>query len=109
MADLRNTIVHILEHKQHLAEANETNFSEDRRDIFYRRVAETQNIIETESWRLKPPKLNKENCAFFLLDKSVTKIRRAFGILLHTNLPHGRPVDRNGKKISYLSIRSNLP
>ena len=89
--------------------SHKANFSEDRRDIFYRRVAETQNIIETENWRLKPPKLNKENCAFFLLDKSVTRIRRAFGILLHTFLPHGQPVDRNGKRISDLSISSNPP
>lgn len=89
--------------------SHEANFSEDRRDIFYRRVAETQNIIETEDWRLKPPKLNKESCAFFLMDKSVTRIRRAFGILLHTYLPSGRPVDRNGKRISDLSISSNLP
>ena len=89
--------------------SHEAKFSEDRRDIFYRRVAETQNIIETEGWRLKPPKLNKENCAFFLLDKSVTKIRRAFGILLHTHFPMGRPVDRNGRRISDLSISSNPP
>ena len=88
---------------------HEANFSEDRCNIFYRRVAETQNLIEILGWRLNPPKLNKENCAFFLMDKSVTRIRRAFGILLHTYLPHGEPVDRNGKRISDLSIRSNPP
>ena len=86
---------------------HEANFSEDRRDIFYRRIAETQNIIETESWRLKPPKLNKGNCAFFLLDKSVTRIRRAFGILLQTYLSEP-PIDRNGKRM-FLPVSSNPP
>ena len=88
---------------------HEANFSEDRRSIFYRKVAEIQDLIETEGWRLNPPKLNRDSCAFFLRDKSVTRIRRTFGILIHTYLPSGRPVDRNGERISDLSIGSNLP
>ena len=88
---------------------HEDNFSEDRRNLFYRRVAETQNLIEAESWCLKPPKLNKVVCSFFLRDKGVTRVRRVFGLLLQTCLPHARPIGRNGEKIRDLSIKSNPP
>lgn len=66
-------------------------------------------MIEAEGWRLNPPKLNKESCSFFLMDKGITRVRRVFGILLHTHLPHGRPKGRNGEKIPDLSIKSNPP
>ena len=88
---------------------HEENFSEDRRNIFYRTVVEAQNLIEAQGWRLKLPKLNKQNCAFFLRDRSVTGIRRPFGILLSAYLPHAQPVDRTGRRILDFSIRSNPP
>ena len=88
---------------------HEARFSEDRRNIFYKKVAEIQNLIEAQGWRLNPPKLNKGNCAFFLRDKGVTRIRRPFGILLDAYLPRAQPVDRTGKRISDFSIRSNPP
>ena len=114
MNDLRNTIVGgewtIDRIRNSLSEGvrrcHKANFSEDRRNIFYKKVAETQNLIETQGWRLNPPKLNKENCVF-LRDRSVTGIRRPFGILLGTYLPYARPVDRTGQRISDFSIRSN--
>ena len=87
-------------------EYHEVNYSEDRRNVFYKRVAEIQNLIETEGWRLTR-KPNKQNYAFHLLDQSVTGIRRPFGILLHSFLPRARPVDRNGRRISDFSISSN--
>ena len=87
---------------------HEANYSEDRRNVFYRTVAETQNLIETEGWRLTR-KPNRQNYAFHLLDQSVTGIRRPFGILLHSYLPHARPVDRNGNRISDFSVSSNPP
>lgn len=94
---------------EEIRDYHEVNFSEERCKVFYKRVAEIQNLIEAEGWRLNPPKLNKESCSFFLLDKGVTRVRRVFGILLHTHLPHGAPQDRNGEKIPNLSIKSNPP
>lgn len=84
-------------------------YPEKRRNIFYRRIAEIQNLIEAEDWRLKPPKFNKENCSFWLTDKGITRVKRVFGILLDTFLPHANLVDRNGEKIPDLSIKSNPP
>ena len=84
---------------------HEAKFSEDRRNIFYKKVAEIQNLIEMQHWRLNPPKLNKQSCTFFLRNRNV----RPFGILLHTRLPHAQQlVDRTGNRISDFSIRSNL-
>ena len=84
-------------------------YPEKRRNIFYRRIAEIQNLIEAEGWRLKPPKFNKENCSFWLTDKGITRVKRVFGVLLDTFLPHANLVDRNGEKIPDLSIKSNPP
>ncbi len=89
-------------------EYHKANYPEDRRNVFYKRVAETLNLIETEGWRLTP-KPNKQNCAFYLLDRSITRTRSPFGILLHSFLPQARPVDRNGERISDRSISSNPP
>ena len=63
----------LLFESEEVRQYHEDNFSEDRRNIFYGRVAETQNLIEAEGWRLKPPKLNKENCAFFLMEVILSK------------------------------------
>ena len=84
-------------------------YPEERCNIFYRRIAEIQNLIEAEGWRLKPPKFNKENCSFWLTDKGITRVKRVFGVLLDTFLPHANLVDRNGQKIPDLSIKSNPP
>lgn len=87
-------------------EYHKAYFPENRRNLFYRRVAETQNLIEAEGWRLKPPKLNKTVCSFFLIDRSVTGVRSVFGILLSPLLPYARPIGRNGENIR-VSIKSN--
>lgn len=92
-----------------IREYHEAKFPEDRLNIFYRTVAETQNLIEAQGWRLKPPEFNKQNCAFFLQDRSVTGTRRPFGILLGTFLPHAQPVDRTGSRILDRSIQANPP
>ena len=88
---------------------HEKHFPEDRRNLFYRRVAEIQNLVEAEGWRLNPPKLNKGSCSFFLTDKGATRVRRTFGICLQPFLPHARPVGRNGEKIPTHSLTSNPP
>ena len=88
---------------------HEVHFSEHRRNLFYERVAETQNLIETEDWQLKRPKLNKVICSFFLTDKGATQVRRPFGILLQPFLPHARLTGRNGEKIRDRSLTSNPP
>jgi len=88
---------------------HEVHFSEYRRNLFYRRVAEIQNLIETEGWQLRRPKLNKVICSFFLTDKGATQVRRPFGILLQPFLPHARLTGRNGEKIQDRSLMSNLP
>ena len=84
-------------------------YPEERRNIFYRRITEIQNLIEAEGWRLKLPKFNKQSCSFQLMDRGVTRIRSVFGILLDTYLPHANLVGRNGEKIPDLSIKSNPP
>ena len=94
---------------QEIKASHEANFSEERCNVFYRRVAETQNLIEAEGWKLNPPKLNKESCNFSLRGKGTTRIRRVIGILLHTYLSHRMLMGRNGERIPDLSIKSNPP
>ena len=38
---------------EEIRDYHEANFSEERCNVFYRTVAETQNLIKTENWRLK--------------------------------------------------------
>ena len=103
MEQVRNSL------SEEVRDYHQKNYPEERCNIFYRRVVEIQNLIEAESWRLKPPKLNKESCSFQLMDKGITRVRIVFGILLDTFLPHANLVDRNGEKIPDLSIKSNPP
>ena len=84
-------------------------FSEEIRNLFYERVAETQNLIEAEGWQLNPPELRKVLCPFFLSDKGTTRRRRIFGIVLQHFLPHAKPIGRNGEKIQTRSLTSNPP
>lgn len=89
---------------------HEAHFSEERRNIFYEKVAETQNLIEAEGWRLKnPPELRKVLCPFFLSDSGVTRVSRIFGIVLQHFLPYAKPIGRNGEKIQTRSLTSNPP
>lgn len=88
---------------------HEAHFPEERRVLFYERVAETQNLIEAEGWRLKPPELRKVLCPFFLRDKGATRFRRIFGIVLQHFLPHARPIGRNGEKIQTHFLTSKPP
>ena len=66
---------------EEIRDYHEANFSEERCNVFYRTVAETQNLIKTEDWRLKP-KFNKKSCRFWLTDKGVTQVKSVFGIHL---------------------------
>ena len=84
-------------------------FSEERRALFYERVAETQNLVEAADWRLKPLELRKVLCPFFLSDKGATRRRRIFGITLQHFLPHAEPIGRSGEKIQTRSLTSNPP
>ena len=74
-------------------------YPEERCNLFYRGAAEVQNLIEEEGWRLDI-KISKVPCSFFLKDKGITRIKRIFGLILSPHLPHGRSVDRTGKKVS---------
>ena len=56
----------------------------ERCNVFYRTVAETQNLIKTEDWRLEP-KFRKKSCRFWLTDKGVTQVKSVFGIHLQYN------------------------
>ena len=69
---------------EEIRDYHEANFSEERCNVFYRTVAETQNLIKTEDWRLKP-KFNKKSCRFWLTDKGVTQVKSVFGIHLQYN------------------------
>ena len=67
-----------------MKDSHEANFSEERRNIFYRSVAEIQNLIAAEGWRLKT-RFNKKSCRFWLTDKGVTQVKSVFGIHLQYN------------------------
>ena len=88
---------------------HEVHFSEHRRNLFYERVAETQNLIEAEGWRLNPPELRKVLCPFFLSDKGVTRVRRIFGIVFQPFLPYAEPIGRNGERLQTCSLTTNPP
>ena len=69
---------------EEIRDYHEANFSEERCNVFYRTVAETQNLIKTEDWRLKP-KFRKKSCRFWLRDKGVKQVKSIFGIHLQYN------------------------
>lgn len=69
---------------EEIRDYHEANFSEERCNVFYRTVAEIQNLIKTEDWRLKP-KFRKKSCRFWLTDKGVTQVKSVFGIHLQYN------------------------
>ncbi len=69
---------------EEIRDYHEANFSEERCNVFYRTVAETQNLIKTEDWRLKP-KFRKKSCRFWLTDNGVTQVKSVFGIHLQYN------------------------
>lgn len=62
----------------------EANFPEERCKVFYRTVAETQNLIEAEGWQLEP-RFREKSCRFWLTDKGVTQVKSVFGIHLQYN------------------------
>lgn len=80
----------------------EKNFSEERCNVFYRTVAETQNLIQTEDWRLKP-KFRKKSCRFWLTDKGVTQVKSVFGIHLQYNpfTLHARIMKRDAEELKH--------
>lgn len=84
------------------------NFSEERCDVFYRRVAELQNLTEKQGWSLNSPGLRKNFCGFYLKTRGKTGVTRIFGILLDVMLPYQVPRDRNGEQV-YLSLDSIPP
>ena len=87
---------------QEVRNYHEKNFSEDRCNVFYRTVAETQNLIKTEDWRLKP-KFRKKSCRFWLTDKGVTQVKSVFGIHLQYNpfTLHVRIMKRDAEELKH--------
>ena len=81
-------------------------YTQERRDLFYRGVAATQNLIEKKGWELDMD-IYKGPCSFSL-DKAITRIKKIFRIILPVHLPHGSSVDRNGKIIGG-SLKSTPP
>ena len=69
---------------EEMRDFHEANFPEERCNVFYRTVAETQNLIEAEGWRLKT-RFVKKSCRFWLTDKGVTRVKSVFGIHLQYN------------------------
>ncbi|RKU23797.1 hypothetical protein C6499_17870 [Candidatus Poribacteria bacterium] len=69
---------------EEIRDYHEASFSEERCNVFYRTVAETQNLIKTKDWRLEP-KFHKKSCRFWLTDKGVTQVKSVFGIHLQYN------------------------
>ena len=72
-------------------------YTQERRDLFYRGVAATQNLIEKKGWELDM-EIYKGPCSFSL-DKAITRIKKIFRIILPVHLPYGSSVDRNGRII----------
>lgn len=66
---------------EEIRDYHETNFPEERCNVFYRRVAEIQNLIEAKDWRLKT-RWNKKSCRFWLTNNGVTQVKSVFGIHL---------------------------
>ena len=80
--------------------AHYETYSEEKLKLFYGAVAGVQNLIETEGWRLNPPKMSKMLCGFWLTDKGVIgNIKRIFGILPQGRFPVSKIVGRDGELI----------
>ena len=89
---------------QELREHYEKGYTQKNLKLFYRGVADVQNLINKEEWRLNPPKLSKMLCGFWLTDKGVIgNIKRIFGILPHVGFPLAEYIDRDGKPIKKTS------
>ena len=89
---------------QELREYYEKGYTKKNLKLFYRGVADVQNLIDKEGWRLNPPKLSKMLCGFWLTDKGVIgNIKRIFGILPHVGFPLAEYIDRDGKPIKKTS------
>lgn len=79
-------------------------YTEENLKLFYGGVADVQNLIDKETWRLNPPKFSKMLCGFWLTDNGVIgKIKRIFGILPEGLFPVGEAVDRDGELIEGVS------
>ena len=78
----------------------EANFPEERCNVFYRRVAEIQNLIEAEGWRLKT-RFVKKSCRFWLTSNGVTQVKSVFGIHLQYNplTLHVRIIKRDAEEL----------
>ena len=75
-------------------------YTEENLKLFYGGVADVQNLIDKETWRLNPPKFSKMLCGFWLTDNGVIgRIKRIFGILPEGLFPVGEAVDRDGELI----------
>ena len=96
---------------QELRAYYEKTYSEENLKLFYRAVADLQNLINKEKWELNPPKFSKMLCGFWLTDNGVIgRIKRIYGILPQGRFPGGF-VGRNGeliKRIPKVSILSRL-
>ncbi len=69
---------------EEMRDFHEANFSAGRCNVFYRRVAEIQNLIQAEGWELKT-KFTEKSCRFWLTNKGVTQVKSVFGIHLQYN------------------------
>ncbi len=88
---------------------HETRYPEERCSLFYKRITEIQHLVESEVWRLNPPKISKSLCGFWLRDKGITRVNRVFGILFEITLPNAELADRNGERVTDFSRASNPP
>lgn len=120
MTDLRNTIAHILEHKQHLADANEATIQQyvvlpilrtlGWNDTNLASMEIIPDLINKEGWGLNSAKFSQMLCGFRLTDKGVIgNIKRVFGILPEGLFPVDRPVGKDGELIKRNPKASMLP
>lgn len=84
-----------------ISDYHEAKYPEERRNVCYRTIAEIQNLIEAEGWKMDPPKLNKTLVSFMVTKEAARLMgRRSFGLVLGATIPHTRgTVDRNGEKL----------
>ena len=85
---------------EEMRDFHEANFPEERCNVFYRRVAEIQNLIEAEGWRLKT-RFVKKSCRFWLTGNRVTQVKSVFGIHLQYNplTLHVRMMKRDAEEL----------
>ena len=94
---------------QELRAYYEKTYPEERVELFYGGIAGVLNLIgKKKGWKLKPAKVSKMLCGFWLTDKGVIgNIERIFGILPDIGFPLLEIIGRDGKLTK--KTRASIP